>query len=336
MTTSRIDWSELTAPLGGDQPAGVRLPADVRKKMEDARKEFEPDPNNPSAPPVPKKPDWPAIIRMASDSLSKKSKDLLAAVRLVEALTQRDSFAGLRDGLTLLRLLLTECWDRVHPLIEEPDDLESRAGPVQWLCDTESGAWFPTTIAKLPLLRIGGQTVSLLDCRAGQYNGQPLSSEAMRSADPADPGIAEYITECLAELDTLDRALTEKMADQAPALGSLRDVLGDCARFVYRPTASAAEEIQETSGDTDAPSEPGAPRANVGTSRADMYRQLAKLAEDLARAEPHSPIPDLLRWACTLGAMPFRQLIQELVRESGVLEDIRRQFGIKESPPPES
>jgi type VI secretion system protein ImpA len=61
-----------------------------------------------------------------------------------------------------------------------------------------------------------------------------------------------------------------------------------------------------------------------------MYRQLARLADDLARMEPHSPIPDLLRWAVKLGAMPFRELIQELVREPGVLADVRRQFGIAE------
>ncbi len=335
MTTPLLDFDLLTAPLEGDQPAGVRLPADVRKKMEDARKELEPNPDDPSAAPVPKTPEWAVIIRLATDALSKNSKDLLAAVRLVEALTKRDGFAGLRDGFTLLRKLLTDCWDRVHPLIEEPDDLEYRAGPLQWLADTESGAWFPNTIAKLPLLKIGGQTACLQDCRDGQLDGQPLSGDAMRAAEPADPEAAANITESLNELATLDQALGEKMADQAPALGSLRDVLNDCIRFLDRPSAEASEENTDASGDAGGSAEPGAaPKSGGGTSRADLYRQLARLADDLARMEPHSPIPDLLRWAVTLGAMPFRQLIQELVREPAVLEEIRRQLGIKEEPPP--
>jgi type VI secretion system protein ImpA len=334
MTTPLLDFAALTAPLEGDHPAGMRLPADVRKKMEDARKDFEPNPDDPSAPPIPKTPEWAAIIRLASDALSKNSKDLLAAVRLVEALTKREGFAGLRDGLTLLRMLLTDCWDRVHPLIEEPDDLEFRAGPVQWLCDTESGAWFPTTVAKLPLLKIGGQIASLKDCRAGQLDGQPLSSDAMRAGEPADPEAAADVAECLKELATLDQALVAKMADQAPALGPLREVLTDCARFLDRPSGGAAEETTgDSAADANGSAQPGASKGG-GKSRADMYRQLARLADDLALMEPHSPIPDLLRWAVKLGAMPFRELIQELVREPGVLEDIRRQLGIKEPPPP--
>src|ERR1022692_1846917 len=102
MTTPILDLAALTAPIPGEQPAGVRLPADAKKKMEDARKEFEPNPDDPSKPPNPKKPDWPAIIKVASDSLTKTSKDLLAAARLTEAVTKRDGFAGLREGLQLL------------------------------------------------------------------------------------------------------------------------------------------------------------------------------------------------------------------------------------------
>jgi type VI secretion system protein ImpA len=65
-------------------------------------------------------------------------------------------------------------------------------------------------------------------------------------------------------------------------------------------------------------------------SRAETYRQLGMLAERLAVLEPHSPIPDLLRWAVKLGNMPFRELLRAMVREQSVLEDIRRQFGIPE------
>src|ERR1043165_7871626 len=140
MATTLLDIAALTAPIPGDQPAGMRLGAEVRKKMEDARKEFEPNPDDPSKPPVPKKPDWGAIVRLATDSLEKRSKDLLAVVRLTEALAKRDGFAGLRAGFEFLRTFMTECWDRMHPIVETPDDIDSRAGPIQWLVGTASGA----------------------------------------------------------------------------------------------------------------------------------------------------------------------------------------------------
>ena len=207
MSTAVLDFTILTAPLDGKQPAGVRLPHDVRKKMEDARKEFETHPEDPSQPPIPKKADWSAIIKLASETLSRTSKDLLAAVRLVEALAKRDGFAGLRDGLKLLRLLVTDCWDRMHPIVEGPEDMDVRVGPFQWLTDAEGGAWFPSSVRMLPLLRIGTQPVSLHDCRAGQLGDRTLSNETIQSAVPATPTTIADVAECLKELEQLDQAL---------------------------------------------------------------------------------------------------------------------------------
>jgi type VI secretion system protein ImpA len=327
-----LDFAELTAPIPGEQPAGIRLPPDVRKKLEDARKEFEPHPDDPSQPPIPKKPDWSGIVRLASESLTQNSKDLLAVVRLVEAMAHRDQFAGLRDGLHLMRLMLTDCWDRIHPLVEEPGDIEYRAGPVQWLTDTEGGAWFPAALSKLPFLKIGDQDACLTDCKDGKLNDQPLSTDTIRAGAPLTPTIGEEIGECLTELDALDQILTEKMADQAPSMGGIRDVLAGCKRFIdHLHSSSEAPAGEEGAVETSAGGEQVAVRTGGGTSRADVYRLLARLADDLARMEPHSPIPDLLRWAVKLGNMPFRELIQELVREPGVLADIRRQLGIPET-----
>jgi type VI secretion system protein ImpA len=329
MTTSVLDLAALTAPIAEDQPAGVRLPADARRKMEDGRKEFEPNPDDPSGAPIPKKPDWPGIVKLASDSLTKTSRDLLAAVRLVEALAKRDGFAGVRDGFGLLRVLVTDCWDRMHPIIEEPADIESRAGPFEWLADSESGAWFPQTISKLPLVRVGGVLASLQDCQSGHVGEQALSNEVLRSAEPATPTTGAEIEECLNELQSLDQALAEKMAEQAPSLFTLRDVLSKAQNFLKHLETPGSPEIEETTADSSAD---GAIKKSAGsTSRAETYRLLARLADDLAKMEPHSPIPDLLRWAVKLGNMPFRQLIQELVREPGVLADIRRQLGIEEA-----
>src|SRR5436190_19747494 len=129
--TPLLDFDALLAPIDGEQPAGTRLAPDVRKKIEDARKDFEPDPEDPSKPPIVKKQDWPLIIKLTTSSLGSTSKDLLAAVRLVEALTKQNRFVGLHDGLKFLRLLIADCWDRMHPIIEEPDDIEARAGSLE-------------------------------------------------------------------------------------------------------------------------------------------------------------------------------------------------------------
>jgi type VI secretion system protein ImpA len=333
MPTPLLDLAALTAPLPGDQPAGARLTADVRKKMEDARKDFEANPDDPSKPPIPKKPDWPGIVRLATDSLAKTSKELLTAVRLVEALTKREGFPGLRCGLEFLRAFVTECWDRMHPAIEAPEDVQDRAGPFEWLADTESGAWFPATIGKLPLIKVNGQLATLRDCQAGQVNDIPISSDQIKVGETATPTTTEDVTECLNELQALDKALDERMAEHAPSLAGLRDVLTECRNFLrfLEPAPSAPSEEQPADSDDGSAGAAPAQKSSGQTSRADTYRQLARLADDLAKMEPHSPIPDLLRWAVKLGGMPFRQLIQELVREPTVLADIRVRLGIPEA-----
>lgn len=332
MATSLLEFDALIAPIDGGQPAGVRVPADVRKKMEDARKEFEPNPDDPSGAPVPKKPDWSAIVRLATDSLTSKSKDLLAAVRLVEALTKRDGFAGLRDGLKLLRLLVTDCWDRIHPLIEEPEDIEARVGPFEWLNEAEGGAWFPTSVRNLALLRVNGQLVSLQNCQESKIGDEPLPPEALRAATPASETTVADVAECVTELEAIDRALADRMADQAPSLINLREVLRAAQGFLARLQSPATEASEEGTGADGAVENGGAVKPGGALNRADTYRQLAMLADRLAMLEPHSPIPDLLRWAVKLGNMPFRELIREFVREPSVLADIRRQFGIPEEP----
>lgn len=331
MTTPLLDFDALIAPIPGDDPAGMRLAPDIRKKIEDGRKDFEPDPEDPSKPPVPKKPDWPGIIRLATTSLTSKSKDLLVAVRMVEALAKVHSFVGVRDGLKLLRLLVTDCWDRMYPIIEEPDDIESRAGIFEWLCEAESGAWFPATLARLPLVRIGSQTASLYDCQTATLDGKPLDLDMIRSAEPVDPAIPEVVGQCLEELEALDQAMVEKMAQLSPSLGNLRGAFTGCQRYLVRAPSASEPEVSDSPSET---TMDGAVATSVQKTpgvmnRAEVYRQIGRLADQLAQFEPHSPIPDLLRWAVKLGELPFRDLIREFVRDEGVLHEIRRQFGIK-------
>src|SRR5205823_6384297 len=104
MNTPLLDLAALTAPIPGDQPAGQPQPPELRRKMDDARKDMEPHPTNPIEAPIPRKPEWSAIVKAATESLCHRSKDLRTAVRLVEALARRDGFAGLHAGFTLLRL----------------------------------------------------------------------------------------------------------------------------------------------------------------------------------------------------------------------------------------
>src|SRR5262249_41198902 len=103
---SLLDIDALIAPLPGSKPAGDSLPFELRAQLEELRVARE----GPEVPPDEvKKADWPGIVRLAQETLSQTSKDLLVAARLTEALVRQHGFAGLRDGLRLLRMLVEQC-----------------------------------------------------------------------------------------------------------------------------------------------------------------------------------------------------------------------------------
>src|SRR5713226_9240280 len=124
-----LEFETLLAPIEGANPAGEELPFPVRKKLDDARKDINPNlfaPDDPRRPEKPQPADWPGIEQLAKDTLARTRKDLLVAARLTEALVKRHGFGGLRDGLRLMRRLVKECWDRVYPVIQD-GDMEVRA-----------------------------------------------------------------------------------------------------------------------------------------------------------------------------------------------------------------
>ena len=142
-TPPLLDFDELVAPIPGDDPAGGSIPFAVREKLEEFRKEVDPDQfdaDDPMRPESFQKADWEGIIELAKETLTGTSKDLLIGARLTEALVKEHGFAGLRDGLHLLLRLVAECWDRLRPAIESDDDLEIRAGPFNWLDESDRGA----------------------------------------------------------------------------------------------------------------------------------------------------------------------------------------------------
>src|SRR5690349_12621684 len=114
-----LEIEPLLAPIPGTNPAGVALAPEVRKKLDDKRKDIDPSKFSATDPRRPEKyepADWVGILKLAQELLANSSKDLSIAARLVEALVRLNGFAGLRDGLRLLRRLVAECWDRIHPV----------------------------------------------------------------------------------------------------------------------------------------------------------------------------------------------------------------------------
>src|SRR5262249_35758929 len=94
-----LDFESLLKPIPGGNPAGA-VPHRVRDEVEVARKKAD----DPKLTGTARKSAWGRVLDLARENLASSSKDLKLAAFLTEALTKLHGFAGLRDGLTLLRL----------------------------------------------------------------------------------------------------------------------------------------------------------------------------------------------------------------------------------------
>ncbi len=347
-----LDLDSLIAPIEGDSPAGGAVPFAVREKLEDARKEINPDDfrkDDPMRPEAAKKADWAAVSRVAQETLTDKSKDLLVAARLVEALAREHGYGGLRDGLRLMRRLVAECWDRLQPPIESEDDLEVRAAPFYWLDDADRGARFPNSLRLIPIIRGGGVGYSWFQWKQAQGGPEGSAAADIERAVQAMPrehcqAIFDDLTESWEELDSLAGELNGRLGPYAPALTGLRQAVGECRALAQQvlhlkgPDPSAAA----TGGDGLAGGGGAADGSGAGggadfvgqqiASRSQIYQQLAHAAAALQRLEPHSPIPYLINRAVELGALSFPEVMRILIRNADVLDGMNRELGIKQKP----
>lgn len=333
-----VDIASLLAPIPGDSPAGAYpIPFDFRQKLDEARSEVLPDPDDRMAP-EPKKADWPGAAKAAQQVLKEVSKDLLTAARLTEALAKQHSFAGLRDGLRLMREMVEQCWDRLNPPIED-GDVEVRSGPFYWLDDAVRGAKFPTTLKLLPLLAGVERSYSWQDWRDSQDGKGSVSREEFEKAIlNATREQCETVATALDEVSTeayqLVQALAPKLGQSAPGLGSMRQVIEDCRRLAHQILERKPKPVEETpvsegGGGGAGPAADGSPRGAMRT-RAEVFRQLAQAANVLKELEPHSPIPYLIERAVTLGHLSYPDLMKVLVRDVNVLSELNRELGIEE------
>ncbi len=112
-----LDLAALLKPIPGTKPAGesVRY-AGVYDAIQEARRADD-DLNKGEWQTEAKVADWRAVINLATEALGTKCKDLQIGVWLVEALGKRHGFAGLREGLSLIRQLHEQFWDGLYPEI---------------------------------------------------------------------------------------------------------------------------------------------------------------------------------------------------------------------------
>ena len=327
---------DLLNPIEGPNPSGSNLRYEpVYDKIKEARREEDQPPPGMTERDR-KVADNLLVIKLTTDLLTNKSKDLQLAAWLTEALLKRKGFAGLKDGLGLCYGFVDKFWDTVYPELEE-GDAQSRGAPLGFV-----GTKLEIPLKLVPVVEKAAY--SLLDYQQSRevgYEDQAKTDDvkkkraALVKEGKLTPEIFDKAFEetpkkfyaqaeqdldaCLLTLTQLKKTCDEKFGEDGPAFGPLQSSL-DATRHLMHgflqkkrekepdpvEVVAAADNVAagEAQGEGAGPVRTGI-LISVETSsepadRVDAIRKVAEAAAFLRQREPTSPASYLmlrgLRW----------------------------------------
>lgn len=285
---------DLLNPIPGDNPSGESLRyAPIYDQIKEARREEEDIPQG-EWQRERKKADWPLVVKLASEALATKSKDLQIAAWLTEAMLRREGFSGLHASLGLIRGLLENFWDTLYPEIED-GDLEMRAVPLEWI-----GSRLDDSVRLVPITRSGLDLRAYRDSRAVPYETDTAKAEARSIAisegkltpEEFDQAVDEtpkafyeermaQIDACLESISELGSFCDEKFGDLSPNLNGLRKSLEEAKQVVH---VLLAKKRQQEPDEEEPAQEEEAPAESSGDSWGESADGYAAAAAVPARA----------------------------------------------------
>jgi len=298
-----------------------------------------------------KKAEWREVERLCLEAIETRTKDLQIAAWLTEAWVNLYQFAGLREGLRLMTSLTDKFWETAYPPLED-GDFEYRFSPFVWLNEK-----LTTSLRLLPLAAPVGEEGAVPHSWADREtahrpqsanrdkNAAAATRESIQRGETLTPDayferLAEDVRSAQRACRDLNATLDARGRAAAPSLSQLNNLLEEIGVYLRtllvergvggvekqsdRPSVAAPPEDAPAGDAMLTPPEMTEPARIPGTirTREDAYRQLAEAADFLARIEPHSPTPYLVRRAVAWGGKKFEDLIPELVQNNQEIEEI--------------
>ena len=288
--------NDLLNPVSSAKPAGENLRyAPVYDKIKEARRQDD-DLAQGEWVRERKVADWPLVIKLISESLATKSKDLQLVAWLAEAMLRREGVAGFREVLELAKAMLDKFWDDLYPELEE-GDAELRAMPLQWVGDR----------LEIPVKQLGitKKGLNWYQYKESQKLGDEKSANTAEKKKEREAAIKagkitlevfdkdfdetpkKFYVDLLANFDATLDTLTElgefgdsKFGGNSPTYGSLRNALDE----VRQTTHILLQKKREKEPDAPQPPSP----EDIAAAQA---TEAATAAAAAATAPPPPPPP---------------------------------------------
>ena len=278
-------------------------------------------------------PDWDKVSGQA-EALLGRSKDLRVAVHLTTAWMRTTGLPGWAAGLQLIRSLLEEYWDGVHPQLDAEDDNDptARVNAVAAIADLQGMLRFfrVTPFVQSPRmgrftlrdLRIANGTLKVGDGDDENVERPGLAQIEACCMDCPEEQLAANVAAISAALEhvkAIDAIFNEQVGTAGPELKPLLSDVYEVKKFLEPQLAKRSPQIVEAGGDAEGEMASGGSAGStqqVHSGRIensqDVIRRLDDICDYYARCEPSSPIPLLLRRAQRLVGLSFVDLMKDL------------------------
>ena len=328
-----LNVDDLLAPLSAEDPCGPDLSYDPALQELEILIQGKPETQFSEA----EEPNWKQV-REKSLALFARTKDLRVAIFLVLAELEEEGFLGFFPGLQLIRRMLEQYWDTLHPKL----DPESNNDPLERMnllssLSTPEGTFGDSLrvlrrVKRAPLChspRLG--TLSLSQIQAASSNvatpAEGNQSPATKAPDLAqidaafrdtdstflkqiEQAVSGAVDEVNRISDFLDRTIG---VTKSASFDGLTSVLLEAGKQVSRYLA--ALEGTELEHPTPGSPETAGSRGGIQT-RTDVLQSLDAICAYYEKTEPSSPVLPLLRRAQQLVGKNFTEILQELAPDT--------------------
>ena len=326
--TSVVDAQRLLDSISPDAPCGDDLEYDAAFLELERVAQGQPerqmgDAVLPAAPP-----EWRQVRDLCVE-LFKRSKDLRIANYFLQSAIALQGLPGLVQGLQLIRQLLAQYWDDLHPKLDAEDDhdptfrINALAGlnaePVihlLWGMPLISSRAFGSINLRAALNAAGLQRFASESLSSDQLGAvfQDCEGEQLESCRTA-------LNDAQGTLLAIESEVNERVGSERGAdLGAIKQLLRHAVQIVAEhapqpgvasPVAAAGEHVDVTMS-TPAVDAPPRVAGEIG-NRDDVLRSLDRILSYYARHEPSSPVPVLLSRAKSLVSADFATIVRNLI-----------------------
>ena len=218
-------------PIRPDQPAGD----DVR--YDPQYEELQAEVNKFSSPSASGAVDWDKVVKLSSDILSQKSKDLLVASYLAIALIQTKKFEGVEIGSRIYRDLVEGHWEALFPTKAR---MRGRVAAIEWWAEKAE-----SVLEQLPKGPFAEERINALNENLQKVD--QLLAEYLEEAPSIRP-----LLDFVGSLEAVAPPPEPKAAEPKPASAASRPPEGSLGTLGAEPSAVTAEEgpVEITSTET--------------------------------------------------------------------------------------